>query len=120
MAVLLSAHGTKLHCRRTEVPARFPAPPRRVSLSTPPLNSLAPTGAARMRRTLPFAVVVLLACAFFALRAPGQASNSSGTPASSSQKLAGARPAIEAIDYSSIQAAIDALPAEGGVVRLPP
>src|SRR3954467_5210420 len=34
-------------------------------------------------------------------------------------RLAGARPAIEAINYSSLQAAIDALPAGGGVVKLP-
>jgi hypothetical protein len=34
-------------------------------------------------------------------------------------KLPGARPAIEAIDYPSLQAAIDALPATGGLVRLP-
>src|SRR5207248_2659977 len=34
-------------------------------------------------------------------------------------RLAGARPAIEAINYVSLQAAIDALPATGGVVRLP-
>lgn len=33
--------------------------------------------------------------------------------------LPGARPAIDAINYPSIQAALDAVPAEGGVVRLP-
>jgi len=33
--------------------------------------------------------------------------------------LPGARPAIEAINYPSLQAAIDALPPTGGVVRLP-
>ena len=33
--------------------------------------------------------------------------------------LAGARPTIDAIHYPSIQAAINALPAGGGVVRLP-
>jgi hypothetical protein len=33
--------------------------------------------------------------------------------------LPGARPAIEAANYPSLQAAIDALPATGGVVRLP-
>ncbi len=38
---------------------------------------------------------------------------------SSTSKLAGSRPAIEAIDYPSLQAAIDALPATGGLVRLP-
>jgi hypothetical protein len=68
-----------------------------------------------MRRTLPFAAVSLIVCAFFALRAPGQP-----TTAPQAQKLAGARPVIEAIDYPTLQAALDALPAEGGVVRLPP
>jgi hypothetical protein len=33
--------------------------------------------------------------------------------------LPGARPAIEAINYPTLQAAIDALPATGGVIRLP-
>jgi len=41
-------------------------------------------------------------------------------PASSKPKLAGARPVIYAINYASIQEAIDAIPAEGGVVQLPP
>ena len=36
-----------------------------------------------------------------------------------SGRLAGARPAIQAIDYPTLQAAIDALPARGGVVQLP-
>lgn len=35
-------------------------------------------------------------------------------------KLAGARPVIHAINYSTIQEAIDAVPAEGGIVMLPP
>jgi hypothetical protein len=35
-------------------------------------------------------------------------------------KLPGARSVIEAMDYPTLQAAIDALPAEGGVIRLPP
>ena len=35
-------------------------------------------------------------------------------------RLKGARPVIDAIDYDSLQAAVDALPAEGGVVTLPP
>lgn len=39
---------------------------------------------------------------------------------SSKPKLAGARPVIHAINYASIQEAIDAIPAEGGVVQLPP
>tara|TARA_R110002095_G_scaffold184553_3_gene161742 strand:- start:6166 stop:7449 length:1284 start_codon:yes stop_codon:yes gene_type:complete len=39
---------------------------------------------------------------------------------SSKPKLAGARPIIHAINYSSIQEAINAIPDEGGVVQLPP
>ncbi|MCC7475474.1 MAG: right-handed parallel beta-helix repeat-containing protein [Pirellulales bacterium] len=35
-------------------------------------------------------------------------------------RLPGARPVIEAADYPSLQAAIDALPNEGGLVRVPP
>ena len=34
-------------------------------------------------------------------------------------RLPGARPAIDAAEYPTLQAALDALPAEGGVVRLP-
>ncbi|MBI4657854.1 MAG: hypothetical protein HY735_03210 [Verrucomicrobia bacterium] len=34
--------------------------------------------------------------------------------------LPGARPEIHAADYPSLQAAFDALPQQGGVVRLPP
>ena len=34
-------------------------------------------------------------------------------------RLVGARPTIEAIDYESIQAALDAVPKAGGLVRLP-
>jgi hypothetical protein len=40
-------------------------------------------------------------------------------PPQGSAKLPGARPAVEAINYPTLQAAIDALPATGGVVRLP-
>ena len=40
--------------------------------------------------------------------------------AEQAQGLAGARQEIHAADFASLQAAIDALPAEGGVVRLPP
>jgi hypothetical protein len=38
----------------------------------------------------------------------------------SAARLPGAKPVIDASHYASIQAAIDALPAEGGAVRLPP
>jgi hypothetical protein len=40
--------------------------------------------------------------------------------ASSRTKLPGAVPVIDAAEYSSLQAAIDALPSIGGAVRLPP
>ncbi len=48
--------------------------------------------------------------------------NSSSAPAGRQGeiKLPGARPAIEAAAFPSLQAALDALPPEGGVVRLPP
>lgn len=39
---------------------------------------------------------------------------------SSAARLPGARAEIHAADYDSLQAALDALPPEGGVVRLPP
>lgn len=42
-----------------------------------------------------------------------------GDGSSSTAKLPGARPVIRAIDFESLQAAIDALPAEGGVVEIP-
>jgi parallel beta-helix repeat protein len=35
-------------------------------------------------------------------------------------RLPGARPLIDAAKYASLQAAIDAIPAEGGVIRIPP
>src|SRR5262249_46352765 len=44
----------------------------------------------------------------------------SQAPASGSGRLPGARPAIDAANFPSLQAAIDALPPVGGVVRLPP
>jgi hypothetical protein len=42
-----------------------------------------------------------------------------GAQSSQSTKLPGARAAIEAAEYPTLQAALDALPAEGGMVRLP-
>jgi hypothetical protein len=44
---------------------------------------------------------------------------SSQPPPTTQNRLPGARAAIEAVHYPTLQAAIDALPAEGGVVRLP-
>lgn len=48
------------------------------------------------------------------------ADTSKAGPAEASTKLPGARAEIHAVNYASLQAAIDALPAEGGVVHLPP
>ncbi len=42
-----------------------------------------------------------------------------GQPAAPAPRLAGTQPEINAAEFPSIQAAIDALPATGGVVRLP-
>lgn len=66
-----------------------------------------------MRRTLPFAVVVALVLAFVSYTA-GRAERLKvgGLP--------GARPVIDAAEYATLQAAFDAIPSEGGVVRLPP
>lgn len=44
----------------------------------------------------------------------------SETEADKPPRLPGARPIIQAEDYASLQDALDALPAEGGAVRLPP
>ena len=54
----------------------------------------------------------IVGLALFAWSPPGAAQNPRGG-------LPGARPAIDAAEYPSLQAALDALPAEGGVVRLP-
>lgn len=43
-----------------------------------------------------------------------------GQAPSGGMKLPGARAVIDAADFSSLQAALDALPDEGGVVQLPP
>lgn len=63
---------------------------------------------------------VVLAFASFALWTP--AGDQAGAQPVPSKKpvLPGARPEIHAVDYPSLQAAFDALPPEGGVVRLPP
>lgn len=63
-----------------------------------------------MQRVSFAAIVSLAALAIFAWNRA-----SSQQPTS----LPGARPAIEAINFPSLQAAINALPATGGVVRLP-
>ncbi|MBN1419391.1 MAG: right-handed parallel beta-helix repeat-containing protein [Planctomycetes bacterium] len=57
--------------------------------------------------------------ALFILCAAVLAIVSAGSAPRDEPSLAGARPDIEAIRFRTIQDAIDALPAEGGVVRLP-
>lgn len=68
-----------------------------------------------MRRTALF-----LVAAGFAILAVIQGSGRYGSAQNPAVSLPGARPIIEAARYASIQAAIDALPKEGGVVKLPP
>ncbi|WP_425613445.1 right-handed parallel beta-helix repeat-containing protein [Anatilimnocola sp. NA78] len=68
-------------------------------------------------------VAVLLLVAGYSWQLnPGPISPRDAQAQGSSQRamLNGARPVIEAINYASLQAAIDALPEQGGVVRLPP
>ena len=50
---------------------------------------------------------------------PRKDSTASAPPAQIGGALAGARPVIEAIRFPTLQAAFDALPPEGGLVRLP-
>jgi parallel beta-helix repeat protein len=59
----------------------------------------------------------LVICIIFIVALLGLNRLNGQTPGS--PKLPGARPAIEAINYPSLQAAIDALPPTGGVIRLP-
>lgn len=65
----------------------------------------------RCRTAITFLATLLIVSMF--IKAIGQ-DNSSGS------RLTGARPIIDASRYASIQAAIDALPDVGGVVRIPP
>ena len=71
-----------------------------------------------MKQTYSTAVILLaaivIAGVFGIAGGQGRRNNPSGL------RLAGARAVIEAGRYATIQAAIDALPDEGGVVRLPP
>jgi hypothetical protein len=66
-----------------------------------------------MNRWLCFAVIlpaVLLSCPLSRAKAEGEAE---------SMRLPGARPAIVALEYPSLQAAVDAVPQGGGIVQLP-
>jgi len=70
-----------------------------------------------MKREYRTAIIIATAAAMvvFCIAASGERANKSVRG-----RLAGARPIIEASSYPSLQAAIDALPNGGGVVRLPP
>src|SRR5688572_26115861 len=65
----------------------------------------------RMQRLLP-ALLGLVLVGLLCIQLSGQ----SAAPKS---RLPGAQPEVNAIDFPSLQAAIDALPPAGGVVRLP-
>ena len=67
-----------------------------------------------MIRSLPILLSLSLVVAYAALSS--QAAPEKESP---ENRLPGARPAIDAGRYPSLQAAFDALPADGGVVRLP-
>jgi len=62
----------------------------------------------------------LIATTTFGIVAAAALWPATGQAPASKARLPGARPVIDAIQYSSLQAAIDALPDEGGLVRLPP
>jgi hypothetical protein len=68
-----------------------------------------------MRRSSAWFVVVAVGIALW-LQSRSEAQKAPSPPAS----LAGARNVIEAVNYPTLQAALDAIPIEGGVVRLPP
>jgi hypothetical protein len=65
------------------------------------------------------AIVILLAAAVI-VSLFGIADGQGGRNNPSGLRLAGARPIIDAGRYATIQAAIDAMPDQGGVVHLPP
>ncbi len=67
-----------------------------------------------MKRTIIVALSLTAAAGFawLNLSSPGTATLQEGLP--------GARPVVEAAKFPSLQAALDAIPEEGGLVRLPP
>jgi len=69
-----------------------------------------------MLRSFLWPVVLVVAATGLWWQSRSQAEKAPPAPA----PLAGARNVIEAVGYPTIQAALDAVPAEGGVVRLPP
>jgi hypothetical protein len=71
-----------------------------------------------MKRTYRTAVMIIAALATVSVFCAAGGQGGLNNPAR--QRLPGAQAVIEAGRYATIQAAIDALPDEGGVVRLPP
>lgn len=69
-----------------------------------------------MRRTALWPIVFVVAATGLWWQSRSQAEKAASSPAT----LAGAQSVIEAANYPTIQAALDAIPATGGVVRLPP
>src|SRR5689334_5011708 len=69
-----------------------------------------------MRRSTVWLIVLVVAATGLWWQSRTQAEKAPPPPA----PLAGARNVIEAVNYATIQAALDAIPAAGGVVRLPP
>lgn len=67
-----------------------------------------------MRRSSTWLIVAAVGITLW-LQTRSQAEKAPASP-----PLPGARNVIEAINYPTLQAALDAIPAEGGVVRLPP
>ena len=71
-----------------------------------------------MKRKYRTAVMIIAAVVIVSVFSIADGQRGQNNPAD--QRLPGARPIINAGRYPTIQAAIDALPDEGGVVRLPP
>ncbi|HUU18580.1 MAG TPA: right-handed parallel beta-helix repeat-containing protein [Sedimentisphaerales bacterium] len=71
-----------------------------------------------MKRAYGTVILIIAAAAIFCVFCIASGQGVQNNPAS--QRLPGARAVIEAGRYATIQAALDALPDEGGVVRLPP
>ena len=71
------------------------------------------------RLLLTTALMTLVSTIIFTLTTFQKSVTANNAEAIQTTKLLGARPEIDASQYPSLQAAFDALPAEGGIVRLP-
>lgn len=67
-----------------------------------------------------FLTYVAVPCAVLAIAIIGTGPFAPAIQPPAEARLPGARPVIDAANYASLQAAFDAIPAEGGVVRIPP